>query len=252
MRQAGLCPAWVLCTAGRLHKSWSQVPALEPRMGYILQLLLFPTKGWGRQQARERVDAEGQIYVCGFRAWGHRAAQEDAGGWATQLERGSLQLQMAVGIGQGAGNLELRKQKLQTEGQAILQQRGRAVCDHPGSYAPRVADSRSLSKCAQHRSFKCCSHLPDDHCGITVPQLTATGIWQKEGQKATDSKDPETSAAPEASLVTISPQHHPFNSRTFKHQLSFIYHKSASMRQPQCSLPLRAGLSPSKGSYRFA
>lgn len=98
----------------------------------------------------------------------------------------------------------------------------------------------------------CCSHLPDDHCSITGPQLTATGIWQKEGQKATDSKDPESSTAPEASLETLSPQHHPFNSRTLKHQLSFIYHKSASTWQPQCSLPLRAGLSPSKGSYCFA
>lgn len=40
--------------------------------------------------------------------------------------------------------------------------------------------------------------------------MTADGLWQKEGKKATKSKDPETSAAPAASLVRTSPHHRPF------------------------------------------
>lgn len=42
------------------------------------------------------------------------------------------------------------------------------------------------------------------------PWLTAAGLWQKEGKKATDSKNSETSAAPATSLVRTSPHHCPF------------------------------------------
>lgn len=78
---------------------------------------------------------------CGCQAWGGRAALEDAGNWATQLGVGILQLQVAAGTGQGAGTWELMKQQLQAQGQAILQQLGRAVPDHPWSYNPPVVDN---------------------------------------------------------------------------------------------------------------
>lgn len=48
-------------------------------------------------------------------------------------------------MGQAAGTWELRKQQLQAQGQAILQQPGRAVCDWSQSYDPPVIDTTLLA-----------------------------------------------------------------------------------------------------------
>lgn len=81
------------------------------------------------------------------------------------------------------------------------------------------------------------------------PQLTAAGLWQKEGKKATDSQDTETLQLLWWELAhTIN-----FLKQNLQHRLSFSYYKSAGPWHPQCSLPLRAGLSPApgQGSHGF-
>lgn len=68
----------------------------------------------------------------------------------------------------------------------------------------------------------------------------------KEGHWLTRHRDSS------ASLVRASPHHHLFKAGPLT-PFSFSYHKSAGPWHPQCSLPLRAGLSPApgQGSHGF-